>query len=38
VDFGDGEVDSGDAVLVPRSVPFITVFDKLPADGDGDVD
>jgi hypothetical protein len=36
VDFGDGEVDSGDGEIFPRSVPFITVFDTMPADGDVD--
>ena len=36
VDFGDGEIDSGDGFLGPRSMPFLTVFDMMPAEGDVD--
>ena len=38
VDFGDGEVNSGEGEFGPRSVPFIAVFDPMPGDCDGDVD
>ncbi len=38
VDFGDGEVDSGEDEFGPRSVPFIAVFDPMPGDCDGGVD